>query len=147
MKLLTTPKAWFQANVDATLRIYARDHNIQKEDLLLGKCIYNTRPPWIGLLRIFLVIGALQVQNYALFLSHKHPDGHVSFMSLPCPCSSLIYFCCHFVRLISISFRLKRKDIHGERSRLIRASLRAVAVLAMTSPFVRKVIATAKFPW
>lgn len=25
-----------------------------------------------------LVIGALQVQNYALFVSHKHPDGHVS---------------------------------------------------------------------
>ena len=23
------------------------------------------------------MIGALQVQNYALFVSHKHPDGHV----------------------------------------------------------------------
>ena len=36
MKLLTTPKAWFKANIDATLKIYGRDHNIQKEDLLLG---------------------------------------------------------------------------------------------------------------
>ena len=39
MKMLTTPKAWFQANVDATLQIYGRDHNIQKEDLLLGRFI------------------------------------------------------------------------------------------------------------
>ena len=37
MKMLTTPKAWFKANIDATLKIYGRDHNIQKEDLLLGK--------------------------------------------------------------------------------------------------------------
>ena len=37
MKMLTTPKAWFKANIDATLQIYGRDHNIQKEDLLLGK--------------------------------------------------------------------------------------------------------------
>ena len=36
MKMLTTPKAWFKANIDATLKIYGRDHNIQKEDLLLG---------------------------------------------------------------------------------------------------------------
>jgi len=25
------------------------------------------------------VIGALQVQNYALFVSHRHPDGHAHF--------------------------------------------------------------------
>ena len=37
MKMLTTPKAWFKANIDATLKIYGRDHNIQKEDLLLGR--------------------------------------------------------------------------------------------------------------
>ena len=37
MKMLTTPKAWFKANIDATLQIYGRDHNIQKEDLLLGR--------------------------------------------------------------------------------------------------------------
>ena len=41
MKMLTTPKAWFQANVDATLQIYGRDHNIQKEDLLLGKFMFD----------------------------------------------------------------------------------------------------------
>lgn len=37
MKMLTTPKAWFKANIDATLQVYGRDHNIQKEDLLLGR--------------------------------------------------------------------------------------------------------------
>jgi hypothetical protein len=40
MKMLTTPKAWFKANIDATLKIYGRDHNIQKEDLLLGGYIF-----------------------------------------------------------------------------------------------------------
>ena len=40
MKMLTTPKAWFKANIDATLKIYGRDHNIQKEDLLLGGWLY-----------------------------------------------------------------------------------------------------------
>jgi hypothetical protein len=33
------------------------------------------------------VIGALQVQNYALFVSHKHPDGHVSLRTIPTPFS------------------------------------------------------------
>ena len=42
MKMLTTPKAWFQANVDATLQIYGREHNIQKEDLLLGKACMSS---------------------------------------------------------------------------------------------------------
>jgi hypothetical protein len=46
-----------------------------------------------------------------------------------------------------MSFRLKRKDIRGERSQLIRTSLMAVGVLATMSPFVRKVIAIAEFPW
>ena len=44
MKMLTTPKAWFKANIDATLKIYGRDHNIQKEDLLLGRCICDRYP-------------------------------------------------------------------------------------------------------
>ena len=80
MKMLTTPKAWFKANIDATLKIYGRDHNIQKEDLLLGKR-YDMPVIFLCVKRHFFlnpkVIGALQVQNYALFVSHKHPDGHV----------------------------------------------------------------------
>ena len=94
MKMLTTPKAWFKANIDATLQIYGRDHNIQKEDLLLGMLYMSI----IGsVLCVFFfkklsqVIGALQVQNYALFVSHKHPDGHVSLLRT-------IY--CFFVLLI-----------------------------------------------
>ena len=46
-----------------------------------------------------------------------------------------------------MSFRLRRKDARGERSQLIRASLIGVAVLATMNPFVRKVTATAEFPW
>ena len=91
------------------------------------------------------MIGALQVQNYALFVSHKHPDGHVSYTSSSFPFVSSLHFV--IIRLISMSFRLRRRDIHGERSRLIRAFLLVVAVHATMSPFVRKVTATAKFPW
>ena len=46
-----------------------------------------------------------------------------------------------------MSFRLKRKDIRGERLQLIRASLMGVVVLATMSLFVRKVIAIAEFLW
>ena len=46
-----------------------------------------------------------------------------------------------------MSFRLKRKDVRGERSQLIRTSLMGVAVLATMSPFVRKAIVIAEFPW
>ncbi|KAF8154194.1 hypothetical protein B0H34DRAFT_80502 [Crassisporium funariophilum] len=60
IKVLKAPKAWFQANVELILHIYGRDHNIHKEDL-------------------FLIIGALQVRDYALFVSHRHPDGQAHF--------------------------------------------------------------------
>jgi hypothetical protein len=60
MKMLTTPKAWFKANIDATLKIYGRDHNIQKEDLLLGRCLYAC---------IFLNTGfcSVRVENFHFF--------------------------------------------------------------------------------
>ncbi|KAG6811114.1 hypothetical protein H0H93_014577, partial [Arthromyces matolae] len=48
MESLDVPKKWFKANVDAILRIYGPVHHIQKEDL-------------------FLVIGTLDSQDYALF--------------------------------------------------------------------------------
>lgn len=60
IKKLKAPKAWFKANAGTILNIYGAEHNIQKEE-------------------IFLVIGALQTPNYALFVSHRHPDGQAHF--------------------------------------------------------------------
>ncbi|PCH42817.1 hypothetical protein WOLCODRAFT_25573 [Wolfiporia cocos MD-104 SS10] len=57
---LGTPKRWFKANVDAILKIYGEEHRIQRED-------------------IFLVIGTLEAQDYALHVSHTHPDGQLNF--------------------------------------------------------------------
>ncbi|TCD62466.1 hypothetical protein EIP91_006836 [Steccherinum ochraceum] len=57
---LTTPKTWFKANVDHILALYGKEHAIQKEDL-------------------YLVIGTLDAADYALFVSHNHPDGQVNF--------------------------------------------------------------------
>ncbi|KAI0070864.1 hypothetical protein K474DRAFT_1607894 [Panus rudis PR-1116 ss-1] len=57
---LATPKAWFKANVDHILGLYGAQHGIQKEDL-------------------YLVIGTLDAPDYALFVSHHHPDGQVNF--------------------------------------------------------------------
>ncbi|KAF8639293.1 hypothetical protein AX17_001604 [Amanita inopinata Kibby_2008] len=60
MESLDVPKKWFKANVDHILDIYAPDHPITKEDL-------------------YLVIGTLNTPDYALFVSHKHPDGQAHF--------------------------------------------------------------------
>lgn len=54
------PRKWFQSNVDSVMNIYGMQHHIQKEDL-------------------FLVVGTLRAPNYALFVSHSHPDGHAHF--------------------------------------------------------------------
>ncbi|KAG6902523.1 hypothetical protein C0995_015340 [Termitomyces sp. Mi166 len=60
MESLEVPKKWFKANVDAIMQIYGPTLHIQKEDL-------------------FLVIGTLDAQEYALFVSHNHPDGQAHF--------------------------------------------------------------------
>ncbi|KAF8634740.1 hypothetical protein AX15_000748 [Amanita polypyramis BW_CC] len=60
MESLNAPKRWFADNVDRILKIYAPDHPITREDL-------------------FLVIGTLNCPDYALFVSHKHPDGQAHF--------------------------------------------------------------------
>ncbi|KAI0364174.1 hypothetical protein BV20DRAFT_956762 [Pilatotrama ljubarskyi] len=57
---LATPKKWFKANVDNILAMYGAEHRISQEDL-------------------YLVIGTLEAQDYALFVSHEHPDGQVDF--------------------------------------------------------------------
>ncbi|KAF7353961.1 Protein kinase domain-containing protein [Mycena venus] len=57
---LDAPKKWFKSNVDAIMRQYGPIHQIQKEDL-------------------YLVIGTLDAPDYALFVSHNHPDGQAHF--------------------------------------------------------------------
>ncbi|KAJ7079089.1 hypothetical protein B0H15DRAFT_520827 [Mycena belliarum] len=57
---LDAPKKWFKANVNSIMETYGATHRIQKEDLLL-------------------VIGTLSAPDYALFVSHKHPDGQAHF--------------------------------------------------------------------
>ncbi|KAJ6577758.1 hypothetical protein B0H19DRAFT_568412 [Mycena capillaripes] len=60
IETLDAPKKWFKANVDAVMRQYGSLHQIQKEDL-------------------HLVIGTLDAPDYALFVSHNHPDGQAHF--------------------------------------------------------------------
>ncbi|KAF7799186.1 hypothetical protein EIP86_010417 [Pleurotus ostreatoroseus] len=60
MTELDTPKRWLHANVDQLLLLYGTEHAIQKEDLML-------------------VIGTLDAQEYALYVSHDHPNGQVNF--------------------------------------------------------------------
>ncbi|KAJ6521208.1 hypothetical protein DFH09DRAFT_223755 [Mycena vulgaris] len=57
---LEAPKKWFKANVDTIMHQYGTLHQIQKEDL-------------------HLVIGTLDAPEYALFVSHNHPDGQAHF--------------------------------------------------------------------
>ncbi|KAF8889717.1 hypothetical protein CPB85DRAFT_1333584 [Mucidula mucida] len=61
---LEAPKKWFKATIDEILAIYGTHHSIQRED-------------------VFLVIGTLSAADYALFVSHNHPDGHARFNVLP----------------------------------------------------------------
>ncbi|KAG2139843.1 uncharacterized protein EDB93DRAFT_1241944 [Suillus bovinus] len=57
---LAAPKEWFKANVNAVVKEYAPYHPIQKEDVIL-------------------VFGTLSAPEYALFVSHSHPNGQAHF--------------------------------------------------------------------
>lgn len=80
MEDLSTPKKWFKANVDKILNLYGAEHRISKEELFLGAF---SRPPRLAIasayLSLQLVIGNLEAQDYALFVSHDHPDGQAEF--------------------------------------------------------------------
>lgn len=39
---LDAPKQWFKSNVDAILKIYGAQHQIQREDLFLGGCCFSS---------------------------------------------------------------------------------------------------------
>ncbi|KAL0952988.1 hypothetical protein HGRIS_007199 [Hohenbuehelia grisea] len=60
MEALDTPKKWFKANIGAIIEQFGSLHEVQKED-------------------IFLTIGTLSAPDYALFVSHSHPDGQAHF--------------------------------------------------------------------
>ncbi|KAF8957169.1 hypothetical protein BDZ97DRAFT_1707220 [Flammula alnicola] len=60
METLDAPRMWFQSHVDTIMQIYGHQSHITKEDL-------------------FLIIGTLRTQNYALMVSHYHPEGHAHF--------------------------------------------------------------------
>ncbi|KIP06901.1 hypothetical protein PHLGIDRAFT_106442 [Phlebiopsis gigantea 11061_1 CR5-6] len=57
---LAAPRKWFNATFHRILEIYGTERSIQKEDLML-------------------VIGTLDAPEYAMFVSHTHPDGQVNF--------------------------------------------------------------------
>ncbi|CCM05813.1 uncharacterized protein FIBRA_08047 [Fibroporia radiculosa] len=57
---LASPKRWFKANVDMILELYGKQHQLARDDL-------------------YLVIGTLEAQDYALHVSHNHPDEQLNF--------------------------------------------------------------------
>lgn len=60
MEDLAAPREWFKANVNAIVKEYAPRHPIQKEDIIV-------------------VFGTLSAPEYALFVSHSHPNGQAHF--------------------------------------------------------------------
>jgi hypothetical protein len=60
MEDLAAPREWFKANVNAIVKEYAPHHAIQKEDIIV-------------------VFGTLSAPDYALFVSHSHPNGQAYF--------------------------------------------------------------------
>jgi len=73
---LSSPEKWFGANVDEVLRVYADRHSITREDLLLG--MRYSLQLWLKVLTIRrTVVGTLSAPNYALFVSHDHPESQV----------------------------------------------------------------------
>ncbi|TFK45230.1 hypothetical protein OE88DRAFT_1640190 [Heliocybe sulcata] len=54
------PYRWFRENIDRVMETYGERYGLQKED-------------------VFFVIGTLEAPDYALFVSHHHPNGLVHF--------------------------------------------------------------------
>jgi hypothetical protein len=83
MEKLTAARKWFQSNIDSIVRIFGQEHHIQREDIVLGERLSTSNILLIVSNPLFSssneVIGLLRTPNYALFVSHSHPDGHVSF--------------------------------------------------------------------
>jgi hypothetical protein len=62
------------------MNAYGREHPIQREDVILGTWSTSTAFELLELSSV-TVICTLDAPNYALFVSHKHPDSQV--WSLP----------------------------------------------------------------
>lgn len=81
MEDINAAKAWFKSNIMETLRLFGKDHQVQREDIYLGKSASFR----MNILIVndcdcaFLVVGALETRDYGLFVSHEHPDGEVHF--------------------------------------------------------------------
>ena len=75
MESLTTPKAWFMANISHILELYGEEHRLQKEDVHLGNTYQLQQRENVDVFT--LVIGTLDAPDYALFVNHNNPDGQV----------------------------------------------------------------------
>ena len=102
MSSLETPKKWFKANVDSILKLYGEAHRIQKEDLFLGELKFTLIS---GLVTYSFpqVVGALDASDYALFVSHNHPEGQVCYSAF----RHLILLICKLYRLTSMSILIQ----------------------------------------
>jgi len=78
---LHAPKRWFESNVDAIIRQCGLLHQIQKENLCLGQSsffsIFERKKSRHDI--PFTVFGTLDTPDYALLVSHHHPDGQAHF--------------------------------------------------------------------
>jgi abelson tyrosine-protein kinase 1 len=82
LEKLDAPKKWFKTHIDFIMQTYGGQHQLQKEDLFLGQ--YHIIVSFIQVQetnRISAVIGTLSAPNYALFVSHRHSEGHVNTFS------------------------------------------------------------------
>jgi abelson tyrosine-protein kinase 1 len=80
LEKVDAPKKWFKTHIDFIMQTYGGQHQLQKEDLFLGQYhIIPFRQETTN--RISAVIGTLSAPNYALFVSHRHPEGHVNTIS------------------------------------------------------------------
>ena len=77
MEDLHVPKQWFQASIDQIVNLYGREHKVTREDVYLGARRAFVQGPTDPMLT---VIGTLDAPEYALFVSHSHPDGQVLFL-------------------------------------------------------------------
>ena len=78
IKELSTPKNWFMQHIDSIMQVYGPELSIKKEQLFLGKFAMSSCLLFVGLIQDRLVTGILNVRDYALFISHHHPNGQVS---------------------------------------------------------------------
>jgi abelson tyrosine-protein kinase 1 len=77
---LEAPKKWFKSNVDSIMKIYGQAHGIQKEDIFLGQSVFPfLHDRILSTPSASTVIGTLSAPDYALFVSHSHPDGQAHF--------------------------------------------------------------------